>query len=166
MIEANLCATGMRSLLLCWRCRPLIDPWLSACQTPVLSLYSKTKETNQDKKKTQTVPYCTLSYTHNKCIHTLLPKISQEKNPQNFIRLLLQMWYLCDLKIKTFPPSYCTKAALSLAEKTFVICKPFWKLWVVFSLVHIWDLLSWCHYLGEYAVSCSSIRSTWALKWF
>lgn len=155
----------MRSLLLCWRCRPLIDLWLSACQTPVLILILQNKRNKSRQKKS---PNTTLLYSliHTQQMHTYFAsKNITGKNPQNVIRLLLQMWYLCDLKIKTFPPSYCTKAALSLAEKTFVICKPFWELWVVFSLVRIWDLLSWCHYVGEYAVSCSSIRNTWTLKW-
>jgi hypothetical protein len=47
------------------------------------------------------------------------------------------MSLFCDLDIKTFPPCYCTEATLSLAEKTFIIYKPFLKLWLFFLGTHL-----------------------------
>lgn len=120
--SGQICATGMRSLLLCWRCRPLIDPWPSTCQTPVLIIILQKKGNKPRQKNPNTTPL----YSLTQQMHTYFAsKNITGKNPQNFIRFILQMWFLCDLEIKTFPPSYCRKTALSLAEKTFVICKPF-----------------------------------------
>lgn len=117
MIEENLCATGMRSLLLCWRCRPLIDLWLSACQTPVLILILQNKR-NKSRQKKKPKHYPTvLSHTHTTNAHILCFQKYHRKKPTKFYQVIITNVIFVWLKNKNISTQLLYKSSTFISRK-------------------------------------------------
>lgn len=122
----QICATSMRSLLLGWRCGSLVDPWLSTCKATVLILILQ----NKGNKTKQHYHHFSLSNMYNKCTHTLLPKISQEKKPTKFYQVYITNVIFVWFTNKNISTQLLYKSNTFISRKdTFIICKPFWKPW-------------------------------------